>query len=194
MKILIVTNSLIQGGAEYQALALAKLLQSRNLNVEVYAISDYDFYLPFVNSNGIKYSCLSNQGSRSKKIVKCVKQIIKSKPDLVISYAQRASLVSMLAKCVSGFKFKLFISERTSQKKLWRDLAYFNLAIIANKVIVNSESKLFYLNKWFPIIKNKTLFVPNIIDLKRFNSISNRQFDAKQTRIYWKNSSGKEFN
>ena len=56
MKILFITGSLNQGGAEYQILELAKLFQNKGHEVEVFAITDYAFYKPFIIKNKIKYS------------------------------------------------------------------------------------------------------------------------------------------
>ena len=63
MKILLITGSLNQGGAEFQLLALSILLKSKGLDIEVLALTDYTYFLPFVKKNNIKYSCVSNDGN-----------------------------------------------------------------------------------------------------------------------------------
>jgi|GEM_PF-1928375 len=172
MKILLVTGSLNQGGAEYQLLALALLLQKKGHQVEVLALTDYDHFLPFVREHSIPYSCISNEGNRLSRLYRAVKAILQKKPLLVISYIKLVSQVAIIARVLSGFRFKLIISERTSLIKPLHDLYYFNLALLANHITVNSISKIEYIQKRFPLLKNRVSFMPNIIDVIRFESSS----------------------
>ena len=48
MKVLFITGSLNQGGAEFQILQLAKLFQEKGNEVEVFAITNYSFYMSFI--------------------------------------------------------------------------------------------------------------------------------------------------
>jgi glycosyltransferase involved in cell wall biosynthesis len=182
-KILLVVGSINQGGAEFQLLSLARLLQSKGLNVEVLALTDYNYFKPYIVEHGIKYSSVSNEGSTLKRLRKAVKQIIGKKPDLVISYIKRVSQVSIVARVLSGFRFKLIISERTSLIKPRHDLFYFNLALLANKVTVNSTSKYAYIKKRFPLLTNRTEFIPNIIDIKKFSSVQLNKYEFENVRI-----------
>jgi glycosyltransferase involved in cell wall biosynthesis len=170
-RLLLVVGSINQGGAEFQLLSLAKLLQSKGHNVEVLALTDYDYFLNFIQEHKLTYSCVSNEGSNFQRLRRAVKQINKKKPDLVISYIKRVSQVAILARVLSAFRFKLIISERTSLIRPWHDLFYFNLALLANKVTVNSRSKINYINKRFPLLRKATIFMPNIIDIDKFKNI-----------------------
>jgi glycosyltransferase involved in cell wall biosynthesis len=176
-KILLVVGSLNQGGAEFQLLSLARLLQSRGWDVEVFALTDYDYFLPFIKKYQIHYSCVENKGSNIFRVKKAVAAIKSKKPGLVISYIKKVSQVAMLAKIYSGFKFKLIISERTSLVRPWHDLFYFNLANIADKITVNSIPKLHYINRKFFLLRNKTVFMPNIIDLDKFLNVQRKKSD-----------------
>ena len=182
-KILLVVGSLNQGGAEFQLLALARLLQSRGLNVEVFALTDYDYFLPYVKKHQILYSCVENKGSNLYRVRKAVSVIKSKKPDLVISYIKKVSQVAMLAKIYSGFKFKLIISERTSLIRPWHDLFYFNLANIADKITVNSIPKLNYIRRKFFLLRNKIVFMPNIIDLDKFLNVQRKTGDEGVVRL-----------
>lgn len=182
-KILLVVGSVNQGGAEFQLLSLARLLQSKGLNVEVLALTDYDYFLGYIGEHNIKYSCVSNDGSSFKRLNRAVRQIIAKKPDLVISYIKRVSQVSIMARVLSGFRFKLIISERTSLVKPLHDLFYFNVALLANRLTVNSTSKYAYIRKRFPLLKNKTVFIPNIIDIENFLTIRKTVHNTGKVRI-----------
>jgi glycosyltransferase involved in cell wall biosynthesis len=172
MRILLITGSLNQGGAQYQLISLAKLLNDNREEVEVLALTDYNFFLPYIIENNIKYKCISNDGNDLIRLSRAVRMIVSSKPDLVISYLKSVSQIAILSRCLSFFRFKLIISERTSLIKKWHDLYYFNIALLSSKLIVNSTTKLTYINKRFPLLKNRTVFIPNIIDLDRFLKIS----------------------
>jgi glycosyltransferase involved in cell wall biosynthesis len=171
MKLLLLVGSLNQGGAEHQLLQLAKLLQKRGHEVEIMALTDYNYYLPFIAENNLKYSCISNHGSKFKRLISAITQINKKRPDLVISYIKLVSEVAIFARIISGFKFKLIISERTSLIKPLHDIYYFNLALLANIVTVNSISKYNYIRKRFSLLKKRVMFVPNIIDLEKYKKL-----------------------
>lgn len=169
--ILLIVGSLNQGGAEFQLLSLANLLQSKGHDVEVLALTDYDYFLPYIKEQGLKYSCVANNGSNFKKTLRAVKAINDKKPDLVISYIKKVSQVAIAARVISGFRFKLIISERTSLVKPCHDLFYFNIALLANKITVNSISKINYIKSHFPLLKRRTFFIPNIVDITKYEYI-----------------------
>jgi GalNAc-alpha-(1->4)-GalNAc-alpha-(1->3)-diNAcBac-PP-undecaprenol alpha-1,4-N-acetyl-D-galactosaminyltransferase len=169
MKVIFLAGSLNQGGAEFQILALAKLFKEKGHEVEVFALTDYDFYMPFIQANSIKYTCLKNSQSRIKRILLTAKKFRNSKPDLIISYLKIVSQVAIAAKLLSGPKSKLIVGERTSLVKPWHDHYYFNLLLLADYITVNSLSKLNYLKGKFPLLKKRIGFVPNIIDVNNFS-------------------------
>jgi glycosyltransferase involved in cell wall biosynthesis len=182
-KILLVVGSMNQGGAEFQLLSLARLLQSRGHDIEVLALTEYTYFLPFIKENKILYSCVSNEGNNLKRLIRAIRQLTEKKPDLVISYIKRVSQVAILSRVVSGFSFKLIISERTSLIKPWHDLYYFNLALLANKLTINSISKFDYIRHRFPLLKKRTVFIPNIINIEKFSTIQRTKAEYGSIRI-----------
>ena len=74
MKVLFITGSLNQGGAEYQILQLAKLFQEKGNVVEVFAITNYSFYQSFVFKNNLKYSHLDNNQNKFKRVIQTSKK------------------------------------------------------------------------------------------------------------------------
>jgi len=182
MKILFITGSLNQGGAEYQILELAKLFKNNGHEVEVFAITDYDFYKPFIKKNQLEYNHLLNSQSKIKRVFLTAKKIRAFKPGLVISYLRSVSQVALFAKILSRLRVKLIVGERTSLILPTYDRYYFNIMRFANFISVNSFSKLEYLNKNFPKLNNKVGFLPNIIDLEKFTFLSKR-YDATTLKI-----------
>lgn len=170
MRVLLLTGSINQGGAEFQLLTLARLLQERGFEVEVLALTDYDYFRPYVLEHKLRYACIENKGSNLYRVWQAVKFIVKRKPHLVISYIKKVSQVAIMARICSGFAFKLITSERTALLRPWHDLFYFNLTRLANFITVNSVSKLNYIRRRFPFLKHKAVFMPNIIDVGRYAS------------------------
>jgi len=165
MKILFITGSLNQGGAELQILNLLLLFKRKGHDVELFALTNYDFYLSFVENNEISYSHLQNFQNKIKRVLLTVKKIKKTKPDVIISYLRVPSLVSLIAKFLSRVDTKLIIGERTSLVIPNYDRFYFNLMRLANAVTVNSISKLNYIQSNFKQVSSKTYFLPNILDV-----------------------------
>ncbi len=172
IRILLVTGSLNQGGAEFQLLTLARMLQEHGFDVEVLALTDYDYFMPYVRKHKLRYTCIENRGSNVYRVWKAVRLIIQRRPTLVISYIKKVSQVAILARIFSGFAFKLISSERTALIRPRHDLFYFNLTRFVNLITVNSSSKLSYIRQRFPFLRRKAVFMPNIIDYRRFEAVS----------------------
>lgn len=182
MKILFLTGSLNQGGAEYQILELAKMFKEKGHLIEVFAITDYSFYKPFIKENDLIYSHLFNHQSKLKRVLLTAKKIRKMKPEIIISYLKVPSQVALYSKILSGLKIKLIVGERTSDRRLLLDKYYFNLMRLADIMTVNSISKLNYLKQNFPGLKRKLKFFPNIIDIDKFRLI-NKKYDSSLIKI-----------
>ncbi len=183
MKILLLTGSINQGGAEFQLLALADLLKKKGFQIEVLALTDYSYYLPYIKEKEISYSCVSNEGNRFQRLSRAVKAIRSAKADLVISYIRATSMVAILAKILTFFRFKLVISERTALIMPKYDLFYFNLALSANALTVNSRSKMNYILKRFPLLKGRTFFMPNIINIDKFMAVKRTANETDVVRL-----------
>lgn len=182
-KILFITGSLNQGGAEFQILSLAKLFKENGNEVEVFALTDYSFYFSYVKENNLKYNHLLNDQSKFKRVLLTKRKISDYKPDWVISYLKEPSIVAMLCKLIPGRSFKLLVSERTSLVLGWYDRFYFNFLLIANKITTNSISKLDYIQRRFPLLKKRSFFVPNIIDIGKFTVANNERLTTEICRL-----------
>lgn len=167
MKILFITGSLNQGGAEYQILELAKLFRDKSHEVEIFAITDYDFYLPFIKKNELTYNHLLNSQGKLKRVFFTAEKIKQYKPELIITYLKVPSQVTLIAKWIAMSKAKFISGERTSfvQNK---DKLHFKLMQFADAITVNSVSRLSHLSKQFPSLKNKLSFFPNIVNISKF--------------------------
>lgn len=169
MKVLFITGSLNQGGAEFQLLAHAKLFQEKGNEVEVLALTDYSFYREYVNDNKLTYSHFRNDQSKIKRVGLTAKKIREYKPDLIISYLKAVSQVAIVARILSGCNAELVVGERTSLIRPAHDKYYFNLIRLADAISVNSIPKLKYIEHNFPFLQPKTFFLPNVVDVQQFS-------------------------
>ena len=182
MKVLFITGSLNQGGAEYQILQLAKLFQEKGNVVEVFAITNYSFYQSFVFKNNLKYSHLNNNQNKFKRVIQTSKKIKQFQPDLIISYLKIVSKVAVIAKILSNKNTPLIVGERTSDIQPLHDKVHFNLMRLANAVTVNSLSKLDYIKTNFSGISDKTYFFPNILDVNEI-SFLDKKYDQSNLHV-----------
>ena len=194
MKVLFITGSLNQGGAEYQMLELAKLFKDHDHEIEVFALTDYTFYLPFINKNELKYSHLYNNQGKLKRVFLTAQKIRTVAPNLIISYLKVPSQVAVIARMLSGTRTKLIVGERTSDIRPTYDLFHFNLMRFSDHVTVNSISKLDYLKKRFTFLKKKITFFQNIIDIEKFAFVHDGIKNTKnlENRVYRKNFTRKK--
>jgi glycosyltransferase involved in cell wall biosynthesis len=167
-KILFLTGSLKQGGAEYQLISLAKLFRDRGHTIKVIALTDHQFYKKFTDEFNIDYAYFSNDLSRVKRTFLTINEVNAFKPDVIISYLRSVSLVAMLSKLFSRQRTILITSERTSLTIPYYDNIYFFLSRYVDAMTVNSLFKFRYIRENYPLLAHKVFFVANILDLSRF--------------------------
>lgn len=170
IRVCFITGSLNQGGAEYQILALAKLFAENGCSVNILAITDHKFYIHYIKANNLNYTHLLNKHSKIRRVIQTAIYIRKNKPDLIISYLKVVSMVAIIARILSFRNSELFVCERTTQVSS-NDWSFFRMAHLADRLIVNSMPRLRYVKENYPLLYKRTSFVPNLIDLERFNYI-----------------------
>jgi GalNAc-alpha-(1->4)-GalNAc-alpha-(1->3)-diNAcBac-PP-undecaprenol alpha-1,4-N-acetyl-D-galactosaminyltransferase len=183
-KVLFLTGSIKQGGAEFQILAFAKLLKENGFDVKVVALTDYTYYLSYIEENRISYTSIK-EGGKIQKLLAASGIIHDYSPEYVVSYIRRTSIVAIVIRILNLFRFKLIISERTSLKIPLYDLFYFNFALLANKITVNSTSKFDYIRHCFPLLRNRLYFLPNIINIGRFAALIRNKTHDGVFKVYY---------
>jgi GalNAc-alpha-(1->4)-GalNAc-alpha-(1->3)-diNAcBac-PP-undecaprenol alpha-1,4-N-acetyl-D-galactosaminyltransferase len=162
MRILFVSGSFNQGGAEFQILSLANLMKENGHEVYVIALTDYDFYKKYLTINGISFHCLRNSDKKIVRIRHLAQFIKHYRPQAIIAFLKNTSFATILAKVLSGINCKLLLGERTALVKPVRDFFHFSLWHYADVVTTNSVSKLEYLKKNFPFLRKKLYLVKNV--------------------------------
>lgn len=177
-KVMLITGSLNQGGAEFQIIQLAKLLDENGFEVKLLSLTSYDFYENEIQGSGITYQKLSNDVSKLKRVFVCARLIRLFKPDIIVSYLRFTSQVALFSKLLSLHRCKLIIGERTSFTFTVKDLYYFNLMRLSDHIICNSSSKTRYIRSRFKFLEHKTSFIPNILNIERFKIIERSPQDV----------------
>lgn len=174
MKVLFLIGSLNQGGAEFQLLKFAELFQKKGNEITILALTDYDFYLDFVEENELPYQHLQNNTPRWKRVLQVAHRIRQFQPEVVVSYLREVSLVAVMAKLLSRHRFRLVIGERTSLIIPNYDRFYFQICRLAGAITVNSITKKVYIEQNFSFLNKKLFFTPNILSLEEFHWASKK--------------------
>ena len=167
-KIVCLIESLGSGGAERQMSGLAVMLKQQGYEVEVWTYYPNDFYLPVLQTNGVKYRYISEAKDRLKRIFVLRAELMKFAPDTVISYLDQACVVACIAKLL-GAKFNLIVSERnTTQALSFREKLKFFFYRFADHIVPNSNTQTEFIATNFPHLKDKLHCITNFVDTDKF--------------------------
>ena len=167
--ILCLIENLGSGGAERQLTGLAVMLNLQGYKVEVCYYVNNDFYLSFLQTNGVDVYFLSDSVNPRKRFFSLRDYIIKVKPDTIISYSPATSMISCLLK-LFGAKFNLIVSERnTTQRISSSERLKFFLYRWADFIVPNSKSQANFIERHFPKLTNKIEVITNFVDTEKFS-------------------------
>ena len=179
-KILCIIESLGSGGAERQLTGLAVMLKEQGYEVEVCYYIKKEFYLPFLEENGVKGVLLNEAANKYKRYFAIKRYIKEFKPDTVVSYSQSTSMITCLMKFLEN-KFKLIVSERnTTQKNTWREKIRFFLYKWADVIVPNSNAQGRFIKENYPGLEKKIQVITNFVDTDKF-SPSNEEIPTHDT-------------
>ncbi len=168
-RILCIIESLGSGGAERQLTGLAVLFKQKGYNVEVCYYIKNDFYLPFLQVNGVDGYYISGASRPQKRFAAIKKHIKEFKPNTIISYSASPSIILGLFK-VFGAGFKLVVSERsTTQIMGWRDKLRFFLYKWADVIVPNSHTQASFIENNYPRLAKKIKVITNFVDTVKFS-------------------------
>lgn len=182
-RILCLIESIGSGGAERQLTGLAVMLKQQGYKVEVCYYVNREFYLPYLQENGVE-SCFLAEASNPKTRFFALRKHIKAfKPDTVISYSASPSMIVCLMKML-GAKFRLIVSERnTTQKLNRREKIKFFLYRWADVIVPNSQSQANFIDKNFHRLTNKVKVITNYVDTNRFSPTTVSVSKHEETRM-----------
>lgn len=167
-KVLCLIDNLGPGGAQRQLVGLASFLKEKEYDVTVAFYYDDPFYVNLLQANEVPYVFLEKAQNTTFRIWHIARYIRKTRPDAVISYLETPSICACFAKLFNR-RFKLIVSERNTTQHTGRnEKIRFNLFRLANYVVPNAYSQETYMRTYFPKLANKTVTIPNFVDLKHF--------------------------
>lgn len=179
-KILCIIESLGSGGAERQLTGLAVMLKEQGYEVEVIYYCKKEFYLPFLEENGVKGVFLSSAVSKFRRLFAIQKYIKDYNPGTIISYSASSCMILCSLKLLSR-KFKLIVSERnTTQKNTMREKIRFFLYKWADVIVPNSNAQGCFIKENYPDLEKKIQVITNFVDTEKF-SPSNEEIPTHDT-------------
>lgn len=167
-KVVCLIESLGSGGAERQMSGLAVLLKQQGLDVEVWTYYPNDFYLPTLQTAGVKYRYIAQAQPQKKRISVLRRELLGAAPDTVIAYLDQACIVACIVKML-GAKFNLIVSERnTTQKLTFRERLKFFFYRFADYIVPNSHTQTRFIAKHYPHLQKKLRCITNFVDTEKF--------------------------
>ena len=182
-KILCLIENLGSGGAERQLTGLAVMLRQQGHEVQVCYYVQKEFYLPYLQENGVD-GCFLKEASNPKKRFFALRKHIKAyKPDTVISYSASPSMIACLLK-LFGAKFNLIVSERNTTQKIDNTVKLrFFLYRWANHIVPNSHSQAKFIDDHFPELSSKVRVITNFVDTDKFKPSDEPIASHEETRM-----------
>ena len=197
MKITILINSLMQGGAERVASTLANhSIDDSECDIEFVCIEDVFFYNIDDSIDRSVLSSLTNQDSVIKKTAmipifayKLLSHIKKSKPDLIISFLYHADFTNVLASFFHSTP--IIVSQRVNASSYYNHdsaVSTFTKFLIktlypkAPLVINVSEGTKKDLVDNFTVSSDKQIVIYNPYDSQKIDELSKKQIDLNLDR------------
>lgn len=173
MRVLLLTDSMPQGGAERQLSYLAIMFKKRGYDIRLIKFySGNNFYQLDLDDYGIKTETIMSAQKAFIRPFIIAKIVKKWKPQLVITYKDGTSIAACLAKLLTPFN--LAVSERnTTQKLSIKERIKFQLYRLANHIIPNSFSQAEFIKNHAKWLTQKVHVITNMIDTSKFNTGNN---------------------
>lgn len=182
-RILCLIENLGSGGAERQLTGLAVMLKQQGHEVEVWYYVKKEFYLPYLQENGVEGRYLPDAASANKRYFAFRKHIKVYRPDTVISYSTSPSMIACVLKRF-GAKYRLIVSERnTTQKLTLNEKLRFFCYRWADVIVPNSHSQAGFIDNHFPELSSKVKTITNFVDTEKFKPFDEPISSHEETRM-----------
>ena len=169
-KVLFIIPSLAGGGAERQAVTVARLLVTKGYNVSFVCYSKEDFYYSLLNESGIRV--FINECNYFKRVLFVVRTIHSGHYKAVISFLPTPNFLNCLASFINK-KWQTIISERSSDESVFhirRDRFYSWFYRKADAIVCNSDNARSLWIKYYPNYTNRLLTIYNTVSLGKIDT------------------------
>ena len=171
IKILLLIDSLTQGGAQRQIVGLAKLLKEHGYPVVLLTYHDIPFYASYLDKHNVEHRVINGSTNPFRRIWKVRQALFKECPDVVISFLDVPNMLACLTKMM-GMKSKLIVSERnTTQLLSHHERMKFFLYRWADHVVPNSMTQADFIEVHYPDLLPKVTTISNFVDLEVFKPV-----------------------
>lgn len=182
-RILCLIENLGSGGAERQLTGLAVMLKQQGYVVEVWYYVKNEFYLPYLQENGVNGRYLLEANNTRKRFLALRKKIKTYQPDTIISYSGSTSMILGLLKLFKA-KYRLIVSERNTTQKITRnDKLRFFFYRWADVIVPNSHSQAKFIETYFPKLSCKVKVITNFVDTDIFKPSEEPITTHEETRM-----------
>ena len=169
MKICCLIDSLGSGGAQRQMVALVEMLLRREHDVRLITyFKKFDHFLPDILALGIEPENVdvTTKFGRFRKIRKAIR---KDRPDCIVSFLNTPNLIGIFSS-LPPRRIPIIVSERNNDiaGKNRSNSIRFNSFRMTDRVVTNSRAQSTFIATHFPFLNNKTVVIPNCVDLKKF--------------------------
>ena len=182
-RILCLIENLGSGGAERQLTGLAVMLKQQGYEVEVWYYVKKEFYLNFLQENGVIGRYIPEAANAKKRFFALKQQIKVYHPDTVLSYSTSPSMIACVLKWL-GAKFRLVVSERNTTQQLNRSekLRFFCYRW-ADVIVPNSHSQARFINDHFQELSSKVKVITNFVDTEKFKLSDEPMLPHEETHM-----------
>ncbi len=164
-----VIDSLHSGGAQRQMVYLVNLLAEKNHSVTLLTYHRLNHFEPLIDKGRVQV--VNVESSRFMRGFAIRRAIRKSNPQLVISYLTGPNLLSVLGT-MPPRRIPLIVSERSLDihgKTLANRFRYF-IYRQASFIVANSQTQTDFIAKSYPGLSHSVRFIPNCIEIEKFQS------------------------
>lgn len=176
MKVLLVTEGLVSGGAERQLVGLAVMLKNHGIDVSVLTYVNRNFYKKILDDAGVENEVYEPAFYKYLRPFRLSRKAANFHADIILSYLPGSNIALTLGKMFGLLKAKLIVSERNYTLK-WgkRAKASYLLYRYADYLIVNSNAEKSNVLKNVNGLSNKIVTIENFVDSDFFH-INNKSY------------------
>jgi len=168
-RIVLLIDSLCQGGAQRQMTTLAILLHQRGHQIEVVIYHPLMFFEPELEEAGVRVTLIQKR-SKPARLAAVRRHIRQRKPEVVIAFLATPSIMADLS-AFPRRRFAVIVSERTGVGPEPRkgDRVRFQLHRLADAVVANGQNLADYVTRMAPWLEKKVHVIVNSVDLARYH-------------------------
>lgn len=181
--IVLLIDSLTQGGAQRQIVGLAILLKEKGFGVNLLTYHDDPFYADILDKKDVSHYVIPKAKRPLARIIRVRRTLKRLRPDVIISFLNVPNILACLAR-LTGVHAELIVSERnTTQRISYTERIKFSLYRYADHIVPNSYSQAKFISRCYPKLIPKITVITNFTDTAAFAPDSQKQTIQNKLRV-----------